>query len=89
MNFTIDSVSWHRKADPDPAFQQRVRERFRAVANFLQSNNLTTREILPNGADVDDNFELDSADLTEEGMTLMRNAYGKWQKAQAARAARG
>lgn len=82
MDYTVDSVSWHLKADPDPAFHQRIRERFRAVAHFLQTNNLTTGVILPMDAEVDDNFQLKSSSLTEEGLALMRNAYSKWQKAQ-------
>ena len=81
-DFTIDALSWHTSLDPDPAFQKRVRERFKAVVSFLERNGLTKSQLLPPGADIKDNFELNSSDLTDEGLELMKKAYRRWQKSQ-------
>lgn len=81
-DYAIDKVSWHTRSDPDPAFHERVRLRFQAVARFLQSNNLAKTTLLPDGVPVNDAFEINTSSLTDEGRQFMKQAYSKWQKAQ-------
>lgn len=76
--FTIDKVSWHtlRPGNPDPP--ELTIRRFYNITKFLQDNNLTVRTIMRNIDDVDDEFELKTEDLTEEGFALMKGTYEKW-----------
>lgn len=45
---------------------------------FLQSNGLTRRTLLTSKDEIDDEFQLHSDDMTEEGMLLLGVAYEKW-----------
>ncbi len=57
-DFTIDRVSWHTRLDSDPAYQERVQKRFKTIAGFLQAHGLVKGSLLPDGAVLDDNFEI-------------------------------
>jgi hypothetical protein len=52
----------------------------KAVAHFLQSNGLTERVLLPDGAEPDEEFAIKTSDLTPDGLAFMKQAYSKWLK---------
>lgn len=79
-DYTITKVATHARLDPDPAFQQRLRLKFRTIASFLQSHNLTKGVLLPENVPVEDSFAIRTSDLTSEGIEFMKRAYVKWQK---------
>jgi hypothetical protein len=76
--FVVFKVSWLTQApglegDRDVTIQQ-----FYQVTKFLQDNRLVHHPLVQSTADITDYFELSSADLTDEGLAVMRAAYHKW-----------
>lgn len=76
--FIVFKVSWLTQApglekDRDVTIQQ-----FYYVIKFLQENGLVRGPLVQGIADITDDFELSSADLTDEGLAVMRAAYHKW-----------
>jgi hypothetical protein len=53
----------------------------RALADFLQCNNLTTRLICSADSDVPDDFVVCVGDLTDDGLRLYRDGEQKWLRA--------
>jgi hypothetical protein len=80
QDFTIDKVSWHTSVEGNPETPDRVKQRFRIVAEFLQQNGLTHASLLPLNQDPADDFEIRSSDLTEDGLEIMKRGYDKWLK---------
>lgn len=77
-SYTIDQVSWHTNTPGNTETREQIVRRFCIVANFLQANGLTTRDVSCQEADIDDGFGINSDHLTEEGMVVMKAAYDKW-----------
>jgi len=77
-NFTIDQVSWHLMTPGNPESKEHIKKRFFSVVTFLQDNGLVVRQLAENLSDIDDEFSIDTADLTEDGMALMEKDYDKW-----------
>ncbi len=77
-NFVIDQVSWHTKTLGNPESRDHIIRRFRVIANFLTVNSLSLRDLTCQEADIDESFNISSADLTDDGLSLMRAAYDKW-----------
>ena len=75
-DFVIDQVSWHWDSESEPP--ARTLTRFKAVAEFLQGNALTTRPLVVSDADVNADFRISSADLTDEGLALIKKVYDRW-----------
>lgn len=76
--FVVFKVSWLTQApglerDRDVTVQQ-----FFQVTKFLQDNGLVQRELMKDPADITDDFTLNSDDLTDDGLAVMRAAYHKW-----------
>ena len=80
QDFTITKFSWHARLDPDPAFQDQVRARFRAICNFLVENGLNSKPLNIESIQTGGDFELRSSDLTPLGLQLMKSGYDKWLK---------
>lgn len=81
-DFVVDAVSWHtqgRGAHVDPV---KVLASFTALKGFLVDNELVIDPAEFALRNVDDDFELRSTDLTEEGMQLIRAAYDAWIRHQ-------
>jgi hypothetical protein len=78
MNFTIDQISWHTNVQGNPESRQQIIARFWAVVDFLQKNGLTVRPLISNESEIDDDFAIQSSDLTEKGLLLMKKCYDKW-----------
>lgn len=77
-SYTIDQVSWHTNTPGNTETREQIVRRFCIVANFLQANGLTTRDLSCQESDIGDSFGIGSDDLTEEGMTVMKASYDKW-----------
>jgi hypothetical protein len=80
-SFVIDKVAWstNRKIDPPiPNYRDKTIDYFYSLATFFQSNGLTRRILVNNKSEIDDDFEIHSDDITDEGMKIMKVAYTKW-----------
>jgi hypothetical protein len=77
-NFLIDDAGFHMKTTKNRDYHKRVKERFRIFINFLQDNRLVTHELLEAGEVPDDTTKIFSADLTPEGLEVVRKGYHKW-----------
>lgn len=77
-SYVIDQVSWHTNTPGNTETREQIVRRFCIVANFLQANGLTTRDLSCQEVDIDESFGINSDDLTEEGMVVMKAAYDKW-----------
>lgn len=78
-DFIIDKVSWHTQKVRNYDFDTKIIHRyFEAVIRFLQEKGLTTRVIVSDFSAINDETCIRVSDLTEEGMLLIKKAYGKW-----------
>lgn len=77
-DFTIDQVSWHTKVAGNPETRERIVRRFWSIVNFLQQNGLTKKLLASSMEDINDDFRIDSGDLTPTGLALMKKTYDKW-----------
>jgi hypothetical protein len=50
----------------------------RALAGFLQVNGLTTRQLLDPAAELDDSFEIKVADVTADGLEVIKAGLNRW-----------
>jgi hypothetical protein len=76
--FTIGRVSWSTQRKGDPLPFSRVALEYWVLSSFLQRNSLTLRQLAQSQADITDDFEIRSDDLTAEGLEFMRKGYQKW-----------
>ncbi len=76
--YTIDKVAWHTNTPGNPEPRAHIVRRFHSIAKFLLDNGLLIRDITTTESEMSDSFEINSGDLTEEGMTLIKAAYDKW-----------
>lgn len=76
--FTIGRVSWSTQRKGDPLPFDRVSLEYWTVSDFLQRHALTMRQLASSLADITDDFEIRSDDLTAEGLQFMRTGYQKW-----------
>lgn len=83
-NSLIEKVGWITQMHSIPALTKEYKERqyrfFENYVNFLQSNGLTTREILQNGEKATDNSEIKVGDLTETGLKFYAFGIVKWRQ---------
>jgi hypothetical protein len=80
MGFTITKTSWILGRGGDDRPKEVIFARFWALAKFLQDNSLTTRRLASSLVEVDENFGLNSDDLTDEGLALIKSGYNAWLK---------
>jgi hypothetical protein len=76
--FTIDKVGWHTQTPGNTETVQNIHRRFHSVIEFLQDNGLTVRVILLANSNITDDLSINSSDLTDLGMALMKKCYSKW-----------
>lgn len=76
--FTIDRVSWHTNVAGNTESRGSIIARFAILFDFLLKNELLADNINSALIDIDDNFEINSDDLTEEGLNVVKRAYHKW-----------
>lgn len=77
-SFVIDQVSWHTGTPGNTETREQIVHRFWVIANFLQSNGLTFRDLICQEEDIGDSFGIRSDDLTNEGLAVVKAAYDKW-----------
>ena len=78
-DFIIDQVSWHTNRLRNYEFDNSVIYKyFKSVIEYLQNNGLTTRMILAPTSEVKEETCIMAFDLTEDGMSLIKKAYGNW-----------
>jgi len=78
QNFTIDQVSWHTMSPGNPEARAAIIKRFYLVVKFLQENSLTVRILAESENDIHEEFAINSSDLNEQGLAVMRATYDKW-----------
>ena len=62
--------------------REQVRAIVRSLSRFLQDNGLVTREVLPEGEEITEDFVINKSDLTAEGYALYHAAVEKkWLEA--------
>jgi hypothetical protein len=66
------------RASKSQAYRALIREVFKTLVAFLQRNRLVTRELLPDGGEVDENFIIRRSDLTDEGWDFYRRVEQRW-----------
>lgn len=59
-------------------YQLRVAERLKVFVDFMQENDLTTREILSADQPVTGALRIWSTDLTDDGMAVVKTGFDKW-----------
>jgi hypothetical protein len=76
--FIVFKVSWLTQTPGEERFRDEIVQQFYQVTKFLQDNGLVHRQLMQSIGDLTDDFELSSADLTDDGLAVMRAAYHKW-----------
>jgi hypothetical protein len=76
--FLVFKVSWLTQRPSEEHRRDEIVEHFYQVTKFLQDNGLVRRRLMQSSADITDDFKLSSADLTVNGLAVMRAAYHKW-----------
>lgn len=72
--FVVEKLSWYE----GKALLHDPKVKLKTLALFLQENGLTIRQLLLPEQELDKDFQISSADLTEKGMAFMRKGYQKW-----------
>jgi hypothetical protein len=78
LGFTISKVSWHTQRKGNEGRREELIEPFWVITNFLQLNQLVKRKLADSINEINDDFALESDDLTELGLEFMKKAYDKW-----------
>ncbi|MDG2532201.1 hypothetical protein P6144_00940 [Sphingomonas sp. HITSZ_GF] len=76
--YMIDQVYWHTETPNNSETREQIVRRFFIVANYLESQGLTVRNLRCREEDITDIFGIKSDDLTEEGLLLMKAVYDRW-----------
>lgn len=77
-DFKLVRLDIFYQASKSKSYRAQVREMFTTLAVFLQEKGLTTRELLPEGAEISESFVIRRSDLTDEGLQFYRNVESKW-----------
>jgi hypothetical protein len=85
--FTITSFKWKKEIEEnlnaagEKLYSDEVILRIlSSLACFLDRNGLSTRKLAGSDGTVDQDFELNSTDLTPEGLQTLRKGYEKWMR---------
>lgn len=78
-DFIIDKASWHTQKVRNYSFDNKIiYGYFETAIRFLQEEGLTTRIIISDFSNIGDETCIKASDLTDEGMSLIKKAYGRW-----------
>lgn len=77
-DFTIAKVAWIIERPGNTVPIERVIKTFFSVAKFLQDNGLSRGVLASRPEDIGPEFTIESSDLTERGLQVMRAAFDKW-----------
>lgn len=78
--FTIAKVSWLTNTVGNEDRRGAIEQHFHVVTKFLQDNGLTRRVLCHQRQDINDDFAIESGDLTDGGLAVMKLAYDRWVK---------
>lgn len=78
MGFIISKVSWLTQKKGNEGRREKIVEHFWTIVDFLQKNNLTKKVLANSRIKIDDEFAINSDDLTDIGLEFMKKAYDKW-----------
>lgn len=65
-------------ASKSKSYRAGIKQTFETLVGFLQSNDLVTRTLLPEGAEIDGTFVIRRSDLTDEGYELYQRVEQRW-----------
>lgn len=74
--FTVEKLSWYLSKD----LRHDPRVKLETLVRFLQDHGLATRTLLGPDATLQDDFCLQSNDLSALGLEFMRSGYQKWAR---------
>jgi len=77
-NYTIDRVEWHTNTPGNPESKKSIELRFRTISVFLNEHNLVVETIDIPEQDIPDEFEINTRQLNERGISFMKLVYDKW-----------
>ena len=77
-NFTIDKVSWHSTVEGNTESRDQIILRFFSLIQFLQNNALLKSTLINNIEQIDDDTAISSSDLTDLGLSVIKDSYDKW-----------
>jgi len=77
-NFTIDKVSWHSTVEGNTESRDHIILRFFSLIQFLQNNVLLKTTLINNIEQIDDDTAISSSDLTDLGLSVIKDSYDKW-----------
>lgn len=78
-DYIIDKVSWHTTRPRNFEFDVTlIYKYFKGIIEYLQKNGLTAKSIIAEGEEITEETQIMASDLTEEGLLLVKAAYGKW-----------
>jgi len=78
-DYTIAKASWLTKVKRNYEFNDTlVYGYFRGLISFLQDEGLTTRIILPESGEINEDTSIMASDLTSEGFELITKALDRW-----------
>lgn len=78
QSYTIDKVGWHTSVKGNSESLESIHVRFRAICSFLNEHSLTKTKIDFSDSQLTDDFELNTNQLTNEGLEFIKLAYDKW-----------
>ena len=77
-DFAILNIAIHLAASKNKKYRESIVRYFETLVEFLQVNELTTRELLKTGKVPADDFKLMKSDLTDEGFEFVKRSLDKW-----------
>jgi hypothetical protein len=77
-DFLIAGTKGLFAASKNLEYRARTVRMFRAFIGFLQTNRLTTRQILAEDEPVTESLRIVKSDLTDEGFEVVKAAFDKW-----------
>jgi hypothetical protein len=75
---TILEIRIHLAASKNRNYRQSVYAIFTSLVKFLQTHRLATKVLLPEGAQIPDDFTLMKSDLTPEGDAVLERSLDRW-----------
>lgn len=77
---TIDDMNIHLMASKNLEYRARVKNRFHALAHFLNIQGYSEVDLVAQLEIQGDHFKLESEYLNEKGMAWITSKYDKWLK---------
>lgn len=76
--FTIMNLGYLLQASSDRGYRKGCRDAACTLARFIDTNGLSKSKLLGVNNKISDTFNINSSDLTSEGMELIKRCYFRW-----------